>query len=402
MKLSAKQIEFLKNCSHRWNFKGGAVRSGKTFLDFHRVIPMRIWERRGKAGLVVLIGVSRGTVERNVLAPMRDVFGPRCVGLTGADGFVTLFGEKCCVMGAGNAGQVPKIRGASLKYCYGDEVADWNQEVFELLKSRLDREYSCFDGTFNPQHPGHWLKSFLDSCADLYCQTYSLDDNPFLPVSFRENLKKEYAGTVFYDRYILGKWTLAEGLVYPMFREQLHVVDAVPGAAARFGKWYIAVDYGTVNPTAAGLWCVWQDQAWMSNEYYYDSRKFLKRRTDEEHYAQIEKLAGNTKIERIIVDPSAASFKETIRRHGRFAVWDADNRVLDGIRLTGSLLQNQKIKFCRCCHGLLDEFYAYRWDLNAPNDAVIKEFDHGMDQMRYLAATVLAKQLRFAKNLERR
>lgn len=124
------------------------------------------------------------------------------------------FGEKCYCLGAEKVSQVSKIRGASIKYCYGDEVADWSEEVFALLKSRLDKEYSCFDGTYNPQYPNHWLKRFLDSDADIFSQEYTIDDNPFLPPAFVENLKKEYAGTVFYDRYILGKWTLAEGLVY--------------------------------------------------------------------------------------------------------------------------------------------------------------------------------------------
>ena len=400
MKLSRKQSEFVRCARRRWNFKGGATRSGKTFLDYRWTIPMRIRERAGKDGLVVILGVTKATVERNVLEPMRSVYGEDLVGRIDSSNTVYLFGEKCYALGAGMASQVAKIRGASIKYCYGDEVADWAGEVFQLLKSRLDREYSCFDGTFNPQHPGHWLKQFLDSGADIFCQTYTIDDNPFLPVSFRESLKKEYAGSVFYDRYILGRWTAAEGLVYPMVQEQLDrlVVDQLPDEARRMGRWYIAVDYGTVNPTAAGLWCVWKDRAWMMREYYYDSRKSGRRRTDEEHYREIEALAAGVQVERMIVDPSAASFKETVRRYGRFAVWDADNRVLDGIRLTGALLQENALLFHRSCRGTLEEFQSYRWDVDAPEDAVIKEFDHAMDQMRYFAATVMVRFRRLHKS----
>lgn len=399
MKLSRKQSEFVRCARRRWNFKGGATRSGKTFLDYRWTIPMRIRERAGKDGLVVILGVTKATVERNVLEPMRSVYGEDLVGRIDSSNTVYLFGEKCYALGAGMASQVAKIRGASIKYCYGDEVADWAGEVFQLLKSRLDREYSCFDGTFNPQHPGHWLKQFLDSGADIFCQTYTIDDNPFLPVSFRESLKKEYAGSVFYDRYILGRWTAAEGLVYPMVQEQLDrlVVDQLPDEARRMGRWYIAVDYGTVNPTAAGLWCVWKGRAWMAKEYYYDSRKSGRRRTDEEHYREIEALAAGVQVERLVVDPSAASFKETVRRYGRFAVWDADNRVLDGIRLTGALLQENVLLFHRSCRGILEEFQAYRWDVDAPDDAVIKEFDHAMDQMRYFAATVMVRFRRLRK-----
>lgn len=396
MELSRKQSEYIRMARRRWNFKGGATRSGKTYLDYRYVIPMRIRERAGRDGMVVILGVTKATIERNILGPMRGIFGAEWVGEIDGDNTVRLFGEKCCALGAATAAQVSKIRGASVKYCYGDEVADWAEEVFELLKSRLDREYSCFDGTFNPQHPEHWLKKFLDSGADIFYQTYTIDDNPFLPEKFCSSLKKEYAGSVFYDRYILGRWAAAEGLVYPMFQEQREslVVDRVPEEARRDGKWYIAVDYGTVNPTAAGLWCVWGGRAWMAAEYYYDSRKTGRRRTDEEHYREIERLAGELPVQRVVVDPSAASFKETIRRHGRFAVWDAENRVLDGIRLTASLLQEHALQFHRSCRDTLREFMAYRWDVDAKEDAVLKEYDHAMDQMRYFAATVMVRFLR--------
>lgn len=219
MLLSQKQTEFIQKADRRWNFKGGATRSGKTYLDFRWTIPMRIRGRIGKPGLTVILGVTKSTIERNVLEPMRNLYGADLVGSISSDNTAWIFGEKCYCLGAEKVSQVSKIRGSSIKYCYGDEVADWSEEVFELLKSRLDREYSCFDGTFNPQFPTHWLKKFLDSDADIFSQTYTLDDNPFLPESFKENLKKEYAGTVFYDRYILGLWVRAEGAIYPMFAD---------------------------------------------------------------------------------------------------------------------------------------------------------------------------------------
>lgn len=394
MLLSEKQIEFCREANRRWNFKGGATRSGKTYLDFKWIIPIRIRERIGLDGLAVILGVTKSTIERNVLEPMRNIYGDMLVGSISSDNTVNLFGEKCYALGAEKVSQVSKIRGASIKYCYGDEVADWSTDVFELLKSRLDKEYSCFDGTFNPQYPGHWLKEFLDSDADIFSQTYTIDDNPFLPKEFVENLKKEYAGTVFYDRYILGLWAAADGLVYPMFSVNTHVLDEIPWQALQYGKWYISMDYGTANPTAAGLWCLYRGTAYMVQEYYYDSRKVNNRRTDEEHYAAIETLAGDRRIERIIIDPSASSFKETIRRHGKFAVWDGDNSVIDGIRLTGTLLQAEKIKVCRCCKNTIAEFQSYRWDTEAVEDAVIKEFDHSMDQMRYFCMTVMRREVR--------
>lgn len=384
MLLSPKQIDFVRQGNRRWNFKGGATRSGKTYLDFRWIIPIRIRERIGKEGLAVLLGVTKSTIERNVLEPMRNIYGDALVGTISSDNTVRLFGEKCYALGAEKVSQVSKLRGASIKYCYGDEVADWAEEVFTLLKSRLDREYSCFDGTFNPQFPEHWLKQFLDSGADLFSQTYTIDDNPFLPDAFKENLKKEYAGTVFYDRYILGRWTRAEGLVYPMFDRNAHVTDRRGGD----GLYYIAIDYGTINPTAMGLWRVHGGKAVMEREYYHDSRDTHQQKTDEEYYRDLEQFAGNTPIQHVIIDPSAASFRECIRRHGRFYVMDADNHVLDGIRFTGAMLAAGKVKIHRSCVKTLAEFGAYMWDDRKPEDAVIKENDHSMDQMRYLFQTL--------------
>ena len=385
MLLSDKQFEFVRGADHRWNFKGGATRSGKTYLDFRWIIPLRIRERAKLDGLVLLLGVTKSTIERNVLEPMRSIYGDELVGTISSDNKVTLFGQACYALGAEKISQVSKIRGASVKYAYGDEVADWSQEVFELLKSRLDKEYSCFDGTFNPQYPQHWLKQFLDSDADIFSQTYTIDDNPFLPDSFKENLKKEYAGTVFYNRYILGLWTRAEGLVYPMFSEEKHVTDQIPDT----GLWYLSIDYGTMNPFSAGLWCLTPDKAVRVAEYYYDGRKEKRQQTDEEYYAALEKLAGDRVIQDIVVDPSAASFIETIRRHGRYRVQKANNNVLDGIRHTARLLAAGRVQVAENCADSIREFGAYAWDDKAGQDQVIKENDHAMDDMRYFCMTIL-------------
>lgn len=215
-----KQREYLANANHRWNFKVGAVRSGKTYQDITDVIPRRIRERVGKEGLAIIIGVTQATVERNVLRPMRDRFGEALVGsINKGDGTVYLFGELCYALGAEKVSQVAKIQGASFKYVYGDEVAKWNKEVFDMVKSRLDKSYSCFDGTCNPEQKNHWLKEFLDSDADIYLQHYIIDDNDYLSESFKDNLKKEYWGTVLYQRYIQGLWVNAEGLIYRRFAD---------------------------------------------------------------------------------------------------------------------------------------------------------------------------------------
>lgn len=399
MLLSPKQREFVKYGTHRWNFKGGATRSGKTYLDFRWIIPIRIRERIGKDGLAVILGVTKSTIERNVLEPMRNLYGDMLVGTISSDNTAWIFGEKCYCLGAEKVSQVSKIRGASIKYCYGDEVADWSEEVFALLKSRLDKEYSCFDGTFNPQYPGHWLKKFLDSNADIFSQTYTIDDNPFLPESFKENLKKEYEGTVYYDRYILGLWVRAEGLVYPMFGDGCITQDT-PDT----GDYYISIDYGTLNPFSAGLWCVGKKCAVRIAEIYYSGREEKKQKTDEEYCDMVERLAGDKPIRAVVVDPSAASFIEALRRRSGFKVRHADNDVLNGIRTTSDFLRDGRIKIHAGCKDAIREFGLYRWDEKAESDRVVKENDHAMDEIRYMVMTVLKKHFkehRFVPELAR-
>jgi PBSX family phage terminase large subunit len=399
MLLSPKQREFVKYGTHRWNFKGGATRSGKTYLDFRWIIPIRIRERIGKDGLAVILGVTKSTIERNVLEPMRNLYGDMLVGTISSDNTAWIFGEKCYCLGAEKVSQVSKIRGASIKYCYGDEVADWSEEVFALLKSRLDKEYSCFDGTFNPQYPDHWLKKFLDSNADIFSQTYTIDDNPFLPESFKENLKKEYEGTVYYDRYILGLWVRAEGLVYPMFGDGCITQDT-PDT----GDYYISIDYGTLNPFSAGLWCVGKKCAVRIAEIYYSGREEKKQKTDEEYCDMVERLAGDKPIRAVVVDPSAASFIEALRRRSGFKVRHADNDVLNGIRTTSDFLRDGRIKIHAGCKDAIREFGLYRWDEKAESDRVVKENDHAMDEIRYMVMTVLKKHFkehRFVPELAR-
>lgn len=399
MLLSQKQLEFARYANHRWNFKGGATRSGKTYLDFKWIIPLRIRERAGKDGLAVILGVTKSTIERNVLEPMRNLYGDKLVGTISSDNTAWIFGEKCYCLGAEKVSQVSKIRGASIKYCYGDEVADWSEEVFALLKSRLDKEYSCFDGTYNPQYPNHWLKRFLDSDADIFSQVYTIDDNPFLPPSFVENLKKEYAGTVFYDRYILGKWTLAEGLVYPMFGDSCIVQD-IPD----IGDYYISIDYGTHNPFSAGLWCVTKMEAVRIGEYYYCGREERKEKTPEEYYSEVKRLAGGRDIKCLIVDPSADAFIATVKKHREFKVRGAVNDVLPGIQTTAEMIASGKLKIHESCEDAIREFGLYRWDEKAESDRVVKENDHAMDEIRYMVMTVLKKHFkehRFVPELAR-
>lgn len=219
IRLTAKQKEYIREANKRWNIKSGAVRSGKSYVDVSFIVPYRIRERIGKPGLAVILGVSRDTIERNVLQPMREIYTEELVGQINSKNMARLFGEDVYCLGAEKISQVAKIQGASIKYVYGDEIAKWNREVFEMLKSRLDKPYSCFDGACNPENPTHWLKKFIDSDADIYLQKYRIFDNPYLPREFVENLCREYEGTIYYDRLIEGLWKRAEGAIYRKFAD---------------------------------------------------------------------------------------------------------------------------------------------------------------------------------------
>ena len=215
--ISKMQREYIKRSKHRWNIKTGATGSGKSWLDYNFMLPYRIRSCTGD-GLIVMIGNTRGTLARNILDPMRAIYGPDMVGMIKSDNTADLFGKRVYCLGADKVNQVARIQGATIEYCYGDEITTWSQEVFEMLKSRLRTERSCFDGTCNPADPEHWMKKFLESDADVYLQEYTIYDNPYLPKGFVDELCKEYAGTVYYDRYILGKWARAEGLVFRFLR----------------------------------------------------------------------------------------------------------------------------------------------------------------------------------------
>lgn len=219
MILTEKQKEFIRNATHRYNLKIGARRCGKTHLDILFTIPERLLERKNLDGLNVIFGVSRGTIERNVLKPLREIYGKDLIGYINSQNIAILFEQEVYCLGTEKISQVSKIQGTSIKYAYGDEIAKWNKEVFIMIQASLDKSYSCLDGALNPENKNHWFKKeFLDKIEekglDVYVQYYTIFDNPFLSKDFVDNLCKEYQGTVYYNRLILGQWCDAEGLIF--------------------------------------------------------------------------------------------------------------------------------------------------------------------------------------------
>ena len=397
IQLSPKQIEYIQNMNHRWGFKIGATQCGKTFIDVQFVIPHRIMAGAGKKGLNVILGVSKETIERNVLEPMRDIWGPKLVSTINSRNFATLFGEKVYCLGAEKVSQVSKLRGAKFKYVYVDEIVDINEEVFQLLKSRMSLPYSCCDAAGNPSYPSHFIKEFIDSAedgVDIYCQQWTLYDNPFLPMSYVRSLEAEYAGTVFFNRYINGEWTQAEGLIYPMFP------DALEGTSPEaFDEYALSIDYGTQNAFAALLWGR-KDNVWHAfREYYYSGRDTGRQKTDEDYKKDMVKLVRDLPLGVFMrgglptyLDPSAASMKAALREvywddaeiYRMFRVLDADNDVVNGIQNVARCLQRGIVKVNEiACPETVREFRGYTWDGSEGEDRPIKVNDHAMDSIRY-------------------
>lgn len=220
IKLRPKQREYIRQATHRYNVKTGATGSGKTYLDIVYTIPKRIIERSNKSGIIVLLGNTRGTLQRNIIEPMQEIYTKSLVSDIKQDNTALLFGEKCYCLGADKVSQASKIQGATFKYVYGDELTTWSEDVFTMLKSRLRTPYSCMDATCNPDNPRHWVRDFLDSDSDVYEQQYCIDDGA-LPPEVIASLKRDYEGTIYYNRFILGQWVAAEGIIYRQFADNL-------------------------------------------------------------------------------------------------------------------------------------------------------------------------------------
>jgi PBSX family phage terminase large subunit len=281
------------------------------------------------------------------------------------------------------------IQGRTLAGVLIDEVALIPRSFVEQACARCSVDGSKLWFNCNPASPQHWFYTEW-VCKPKEHNTlrlhFLLEDNPSLSQRIIDRYKSMYTG-VFYNRYILGEWCVAEGLVYDFGED--NIVDDVP----KNGEYYISIDYGTMNPFSAGLWCVLGDRAVRIKEFYYNGREKGIQRTDEEYCDNIDELSKGYNIRQVIVDPSAASFIASLRKRG-YAIRKANNDVLDGIRRTAVYLKNGNIKIHRSCADSIAEFGLYRWDDKATSDTVIKENDHAMDEIRYFCNTIMKNKVR--------
>lgn len=379
----------------------GAVRSGKTSVMSLSFI---LWAMGNFSGQNFgICGKTVISAERNVIRPLMQIKYLRDnFSMHFANHILTVFrGRKTntfYIFGGKDEASYMLIQGITLAGVLLDEVALMPESFVNQALARCSVEGSKYWFNCNPEGPQHWFYQdwILDpekkhNAMHLH---FLLDDNPSLSEEKKQEYYNAYTG-VFYDRYIRGLWVVAEGRVYPMFTDNPDRFILHGTTAGMDGQFYVSIDYGTVNPTAMQLWCVRGKEAVLIRESYFDSRKEGYQKTDEEHYEALEELTRGYYIRRVVVDPSAASFIECIRRHGKFYVWEAENSVINGIRVTGTLLNSGMIKIHESCKDTIREFGLYRWDEKKHEDAVIKENDHAMDAMRYFCATVLSREFRW-------
>ncbi len=393
---SPKQLKALRWwCDSGEDYDGiicdGAVRSGKTLCMSVSFVSWAMLNFNG--GAFAVCGKTIRSVKRNLVAPLLSAL--RDIGFEIHDRLSSNIFEVSCggrknifyLFGGRDEGSAALIQGVTLCGVLFDEVALMPRSFVEQAAARCSTDGSKLWFNCNPEYPQHWFNTeWIKKAKEkrLYYLHFAMEDNPSLSPAMLARYRKLYSGS-FYQRYVLGKWVAAEGLVYPFMSDEGMIYDVPKGD---FDDYVISCDYGTVNPSSFGLWGLHAGIWYRIDEYYYSSRREGCSRTDEEHYEGLCQLAGNREISRVIVDPSAASFIEVIRRHGKFRAEAAKNDVIDGIRQVSTALKQGDIRICRCCRDCIREFGLYRWE-SSGKDAPVKENDHAMDDVRYFAATYL-------------
>ena len=369
----------------------GAVRSGKTLCMSLSFISWAFYTFSNTS--FALCGKTIASLRRNVVTPLIPILnelGFSCdykisrnyleISREGRVNRFYLFGGR-------DESSASLIQGMTLGGVLLDEVALMPRSFVEQALARCSLDGSKYFFNCNPEHPYHWFYlEWIQKVEEkniLYLH-FTMEDNPSLSRSVIDRYKSLYSGA-FYERFIEGKWVTADGLVYPMFDHSRHIKKY----DGHFSEYYLSCDYGTVNPFSLGLWGKGNDAWYRIDEYYHSSRDKGVQLTDEEYYRELEGLVQGRSIKALIIDPSAASFIQTVRRHGKFKIIKADNNVLSGINRVCQALKNEEIFISPNCCDAIREFSIYRWDNSIRKDAPKKENDHAMDDIRYFVSTVL-------------
>lgn len=376
----------------------GAIRSGKTLsMSLSYVLwAMSTFDNKNLG----MAGKTIGSFRRNVLFWLKLMLVARGykikdhradnmleVSREGKTNYFYIFGGK-------DERSQDLIQGITLAGMFFDEVALMPESFVNQATGRCSEEGSKFWFNCNPDGPYHWFNvNWIKKIKEknLVYLHFTMDDNLSLSEKIKARYRSMYSG-VFYQRYILGLWTVAEGIIYDMFDYAKHVYSQLSDLV--IGQNYISVDYGTQNATVFLLWQKGKNDIWYcTKEYYYSGRDQKKQKTDSEFADDLEKFISDTKVKQIIIDPSAASFIAEVRKRG-LEVKKAKNDVADGIRFVGTMLNQEKILFSSACENTLSEFSSYVWDEKAADrgeDKPVKEHDHAMDAVRYFVYTIIAK-----------
>lgn len=382
--ITTKQRQFLLEPFSRINLLEGSVRSGKTWIS---LVKWAMFVRsRPQGELFMMVGKTREALQFNCVGLLEDLAGAdfKCNARSNV-GY--LYGREIRLLGANDEKAASKIKGSTLAGAYIDELSEIPESFYKMTLSRLSVSGAVLLATTNPDSPNNYVFTDIIENEDISrkCWKFLLDDNTFLPKEYIENIKKEYTG-VFFERYILGNWVIAEGLVYPDYD------NTVKTEPRDYTEYAVSMDYGTQNPTVMLLWGRHGGTWYAVREYEHSGRETNIQKTDAEYYAELEKLCADVPVQtgakiELIIDPSAASFIAVAQQGHRFKVRKADNDVLNGIRNTASALSDRRILINDCCARTIREFGLYSWDSRAAEDAVIKEDDHGMDAVRYFIQT---------------
>lgn len=380
--MSPKQALSLEQSIRRYNIWCGAISSGKTFAS---IVKFNWLLEFGPPGDAMILGVSRGSIQRNVLTQLYTLLGWPCPTSKTTD--TKLYGRNVYFVGVNDEGAVRTIQGSTLAMAYGDEIAVWPAPCFRMLQGRLRVPGAQFVGTCNPEGPAHWFKKeFIDREKDLdfIHWDFLLDDNPGLDQAYKDNIKKEYTG-MWYKRYILGEWAVAHGLIYDSFDIQDNIYEHPQNNP---NYYIVGIDYGTSNATAAVLIAVtpkiWP-QLRVEAEYYYDSAKKGRQKTDDELAQDIKQFVQNYPISAVYVDPSAASLKIELRNRN-LPVLDAKNDVVEGIKVVSKFIAGRNLLIQKGCTTLIECLQTYSWCPKAADrgeDQPLKKREHIADALRY-------------------
>ena len=384
----------MNSCNHRWNIKVGATGSGKSWIDYAVAIPKRLLAMKGQ-GAALMLGNTQGTLNRNILEPMRDIWGEQLVGrIISGENYARIFGQKVYILGADKQTSVSKIQGMTVEYAYGDEMTTWAEPVFQMLKSRLRCPHSAFDGTANPDSAHHYLKKFIDSDVDVYCQTSTIDDNPFLPAEFVEQLKKEYAGTVYYKRFILGQWAAAEGACYPLFAADPERFIAYVAPPISFAN--IGVDFGG-GTSGHAFQCVGFTYRYAEmvvlDEYFNQSA--LDPQTLEQEFVEfVRKCLRQYTIADVYCDSAEQTLINGLRNAAAMAglsvnIYNSQKKPInERIRAACKLMGADRFKIMSHCTTTIDAYASAVYD--AKNLTADERLDNGTSNIDTLDATEYA------------